>query len=51
MAIDWGYALLVSLVGFGLVFIILVILYFVIILTGKILHKTGLDKPAAENGK
>ena len=51
MAIDWGYAVLVSVVGFGLVFVILVILYFVILLTGKVLQKMGLDEPAVENGK
>jgi len=51
MAIDWGYAALVSVVGFGLVFVILVVLYFVILFTGKILQKMGLDKPVVESGK
>ena len=39
MSQDWGYALKVGGTGFGLVFIILFMLYFALSITGKIAVK------------
>ena len=44
MAVDWSYAALVSVVGFGSVFAILIILLFFIWLTGKIILKLNANK-------
>lgn len=51
MAVEWSYAGLVGVVGFGMVFAILVILFFFIWLTRKVLLKMNVDKPATPNEK
>jgi len=51
MEIDWSYAALICVVGFGMVFAILLVLAFVIWLTGKVLNRINVDKPAASNEK
>jgi sodium pump decarboxylase gamma subunit len=51
MAIDWSYAALISVVGFGMVFIILLVLAFAIWLTGKVINRINTPKPAASNEK
>jgi Na+-transporting methylmalonyl-CoA/oxaloacetate decarboxylase gamma subunit len=50
MGIDWSYAALVGLVGFGMVVVILIILIFFIWITGKILAKK-VEKPVTANQK
>jgi len=49
MIIDWGEAVRVGVVGFGVVFLVLVILAVVIWLTGIVIGKIGNNKngPAA----
>ena len=47
MAIDWGFAGQVGGVGFGIVFILLIILAIVIWLVGLILNKIGVGKTEA----
>jgi len=44
MGIDWGFAGQVGVVGFGMVFALLIILAVVIWLTGLILNKVSTDK-------
>jgi len=44
MSIDWGYAGQVGGIGFGMVFMLLVILMVMVILVGKILTKVEADK-------
>ena len=51
MSVDWPYAALVSGVGFGLVFAILLILDFFIWLTGKVVPLVTAGKPAAAKEK
>ena len=51
MGIDWGFAGLVGGVGFGMVFLLLVILAVVIWLTGLVLSKIGTGKAEASNKK
>ena len=49
MAVDWGLAGLVSGVGFGAIFVVLIILAVVIWLVGLVLSKIG--KSEADNKK
>ena len=51
MGIDWGFAGQVGGVGFGMVFLLLVILAVVIWLTGLVLSKIGTGKAEASNKK
>ena len=51
MTVDWGFAGQVGGVGFGAVFIILVVLGIVIWLVGKILNKIGTNKVEASDKK
>ena len=44
MVIDWGFAGQVGAAGFGMVFVLLIILAIVIWLTGLILNKVSTDK-------
>ena len=44
MAVDWGFAGQVGGVGFGMVFVLLIILAIVIWLTGRLVSKTGSTK-------
>ena len=49
MAVDWGFAGQIGGVGFGLVFLVLIILAVVIWLVGLILSKIGAGKAEAED--
>ena len=49
MAVDWGFAGQVGGFGFGLVFLVLIILAVVIWVVGLILRKTGAGKAEAED--
>ena len=51
MAVDWGFAGQIGGVGFGLVFVVLIILAVVIWLVGLILSKIGAGKGEAEEKK
>ena len=51
MAVDWGFAGLVGGIGFGAVFILLVILAIVIWLTGLILNRSSSAKTEAGDKK
>ena len=44
MAIDWGEAIRIGLMGFGIVFLVLIILAVAIWLTGLVLRKIGSSK-------
>ena len=44
MGVDWGFAGLVGGVGFGMVFVLLIILAVVIWLTGLVLNKISATK-------
>ena len=49
MAIDWGFAGQVGGVGFGMVFILLIILAIVIWLTGLAVSKSSFNKDKTED--
>jgi len=49
MAVDWGFAGQVGGFGFGLVFLVLIILAVVIWVVGLILRKIGAGKAEAED--
>jgi len=51
MAIDWGFAGQIGGVGFGLVFVVLIILAIAIWLVGLVLKRIGTDKGEAEEKK
>ena len=51
MAVDWGFAGQVGGFGFGLVFLVLIILAVAIWLVGLILGKIGAGKGEAEDKK
>jgi len=51
MSVDWVFASLVGGVGFGMVFAILLILFFFIWVTGKVLLKMNVDKTAKPKEK
>ena len=51
MGVDWGFAGQVGGIGFGMVFILLVILAVVIRLTGLVVNKTSTDKKKTDNAK
>ena len=51
MAVDWGFAGLVGGVGFGMVFVLLVILAVVIWLTGVLENRVSNDKNKTGNTK
>jgi len=51
MAVDWGFAGQVGGVGFGLVFVVLILLAVAIWLVGLILSKIGAGKAEAEEKK
>jgi Na+-transporting methylmalonyl-CoA/oxaloacetate decarboxylase gamma subunit len=51
MAIDWGFAGQIGGVGFGLVFVVLIILAIAIWLVGLVLKRSGADKGEAEEKK
>ncbi len=51
MAIDWGQALQIGGIGFGLVFVILIILALAVWLAGLMLGKIGTDKGEASDKK
>jgi Na+-transporting methylmalonyl-CoA/oxaloacetate decarboxylase gamma subunit len=44
MGVDWGFAGQVGGAGFGMVFVLLIILAMVIWLTGRLVNKTGSTK-------
>ena len=44
MGVDWGFAGQVGGAGFGMVFVLLIILSIVIWLTGRLVSKTGSTK-------
>jgi Na+-transporting methylmalonyl-CoA/oxaloacetate decarboxylase gamma subunit len=49
MGIDWGFAGQVGTAGFGMVFVLLIILAVVIWLTGMILNKVSTSKSKTDN--
>jgi len=49
MGVDWGFAGQVGGVGFGMVFVLLVILAIVIWLTGIVVNKTTSGKDKTDN--
>jgi len=49
MGIDWGFAGLVGGVGFGMVFVLLIILAGVIWLTGLVIRKSSTDKKETDS--
>lgn len=51
MPVDWGFAWQVGAVGFGAVFMLLIILGIVIWLVGLILNKTGLGRAETTDKK
>ncbi len=51
MAVDWGFAGQVGGVGFGIVFVVLVILAVVMWLTGLVVRKIGTGKEETSNNK
>jgi len=51
MGIDWGFAGQVGIIGFGMVFALLVILAAVTWLTGLVVNKTGPDKNETDSTK
>ena len=51
MGVDWGFAGQVGGVGFGMVFLLLIILAIVIWLTGLVLAKIGTDKAEVSNNR
>ena len=51
MAVDWGQALQIGGIGFGLVFVILIILALAVWLAGLRLGKIGTDKGEASDKK
>ena len=51
MGVDWSFAGQVGGVGFGMVFVLLVIIAVVIWLTGKVAQKTSTDKNENDNTK
>ncbi len=51
MAVDWGQALQIGGVGFGLVFVVLIILALAIWLTGLVLGKIGTSKAEVSDQK
>ncbi len=46
LAINWGNALIITLVGFSLVFVVLLLLIGVIVLFGKIFARKPVQQPA-----
>ena len=51
MTIDWGFAGQIGGFGFGLVFVVLIILALAIWLTGLVLHRIDTDKAEASGKK
>ncbi len=51
MAVDWGHAGQVGGVGFGIVFLVLVILSVAMWITGLVLRRIGAGKEAASDDK
>ncbi len=51
MEVDWGFAGQVGGVGFGTVFVLLIILAVLIWLTGLVLNKIGTGKSEADDEK
>ena len=51
MGVDWGFAGQVGSVGFGMVFVLLIILSIVIWLTGLIVNKASFNQDKTENTK
>ena len=51
MDVDWGRALEIGGLGFGLVFIVLTVLSLAMWLSGIVLKKLGLDKEPGEGDK
>ena len=51
MGIDWGFAGQVGGVGFGMVFVLLIILAVVIWLVGLVVSKTSVSKGETSNNK
>lgn len=49
MGIDWGFAGLVGGVGFGMVFVLLIILAGVIWLTGLVIRKSSTDNKKTDS--
>ena len=49
MGVDWGFAGQVGGMGFGMVFVLLIILAIVIWLTGIVVIKTSTDKDKTDN--
>ena len=51
MAVDWGFAGKIGGFGFGLVFVVLIILAMAIRVVGLVAKKTGIGKSEAEDKK
>ena len=51
MAVDWGFAGQIGGIGFGLVFVVLIILAVAIWLVGLVLRRIGAGKGEAEEKK
>ena len=51
MAVDWGFAGQVGGIGFGTVFVVLVILAIAIWLTGLLISRVNTNKSETENQK
>ena len=51
MGVDWGFAGQVGGVGFGMVFVLLVILAVVIWITGLVVNKMSTDKNKTDDTK
>jgi len=44
LAVNWGNALIITLLGFSLVFTLLVVLVFIVLIFGRIMSQNGTDK-------
>ena len=51
MVIDWGEAVRIGWIGFGIVFAVLIILAVAIWLTGLVVNKIGIGKDETSNKK
>jgi Na+-transporting methylmalonyl-CoA/oxaloacetate decarboxylase gamma subunit len=51
MVVDWGHALQIGGVGFGIVFVVLIILAIAIWLTGLVITRIGTSKDETGNDK
>lgn len=51
MAVNWGFAFKVGGVGFGVVFLVLVILAVAVWLTGLVIHRFSPGEGKTEEGK